>query len=294
MIPGSQWRYSGGGFIIAQQLIEDVTGKHFQDYMKETVLDLLGMTHSTFQQPLVRTKARQIASAHGTDGKPVEGGGHVYPELAAAGLWTTPSDLCRFSIEIQKSFSGDSNKIISSEMATDMLTPGIGNWGLGMGLGAPTAEEKRTFSHGGGNKGFVCMLFAYIHKGQGAAVMTNSDRGNELVMEILRSLSSVYGWGILQPKEVNPFEMTPEKLASYVGDYRSADEPDVPILVSIEDEQLHIKSTETGDWPLYPISDTEFVYLDGGASLTFTKNPDGVYDKIERWGKVLSRANNHA
>lgn len=288
-VPGSQWRYSGGGFVVTQVLVADVSGRPFQHYMKTTVLDPLGMSHSTFEQPLPQDKADQAASAHEMNGEAVKGRWHVYPELAAAGLWTTPSDLCRFAIELQKSFAGESDRIISREMAGKMLTLGTGNWGLGIGLGAATAEEKRSFSHGGGNKGFACMLFAYVHKGQGAVIMTNSDNGSGLVTEILRGLSFVYSWSILQPKEVALVEIAPEKLAHYVGDYRAADEPETPVLVSIENSQLHIKSPETGDWALSPISETEFVYLDGGEDVTFVKSPDGRFDQVKRWGVVLSR-----
>ena len=271
MIPGSQWRYSGGGFVVTQLLVADVSGRPFQEYMQTTVLTPLGMTHSTFEQPLPRDKADQAASGHQANGEVIKGRWHVYPELAAAGLWSTPSDLCRFAIELQKSVAGESNKVISQEMAVKMLAPGIGNWGLGIGLGESTAEEKRSFSHGGGNKGFICMLFAFVNKGQGAVVMTNSDNGNELVMEILRGLSSVYGWSILQPKEVVLVEIAPEKLNAYAGDYRASDEPDTPVVVYIEKDQLRMKSPETGDWALSPISETEFVYMDGGVEITFIK-----------------------
>ena len=133
------------------------------------------------------------------------------------------------------------------------------------------------------------MLFAFVNKGQGAVVMTNSDNGNELVMEILRGLSSVYDWSILQPKEVVLVEIAPEKLISYAGDYRASDEPDTPILVSVEKNLLHIKSSETGEWILSPISETEFVYMDGGVELSFVKGDEDRYDQIQRWGAVLSR-----
>ena len=289
MIPGSQWRYSGGGFVVAQLLLTDVTGKPFQDYMKTAVLDPLGMRHSTFERPLPLDKAARAASGHEMNGAAVKGKWHIYPELAAAGLWTTPSDLCRVAIELEKSAAGESNLIISKEMAGKMLTPGIGNWGLGIGLGAPTTEERRSFSHGGGNKGFSCMLFAFVHKGQGAVVMTNSDNGNGLVMEILRSLSSVYEWSILQPREVALIEIAPEKLAPFVGDYRSVDDPNTPVLVSIEKGQLHLKSSDFGDWALCPVSDTEFVYLDGGASVAFVMGSDGRYAQIKLGDAVFSR-----
>ena len=289
MIPGSAWRYSGGGFVVTQLLVADVSGRSFQEYMQATVLVPLGMDHSTFEQPLPPEKADQAVSGHRVNGEVVQGRWHVYPELAAAGLWTTPSDLCRFAIELQKSVAGESNKIISQEMAVKMLAPGIGNWGLGVGLGESMEAEKRSFSHGGGNKGFICMLFAFVNKGQGAVMMTNSDGGNELVFEILRGLASVYGWSILEPREMVLIEIAPEKLISYSGDYRAADEPDTPVVVYIEKDQLHLKSAETGDWALSPISETEFVYMDGGVELTFVKGPDDRYDQIQRWGAVLSR-----
>jgi CubicO group peptidase (beta-lactamase class C family) len=289
MIPGSEWRYSGGGFVVTQLLVEDVSGRSFQEYMQTTVLAPLGMNHSTFEQPLPQEKADQAVSGHKVNGEVVQGKWHIYPELAAAGLWTTPSDLCLFAIELQKSVAGGSNKVISQEMAGKMLAPGIGDWGLGMGLGASMEEEKRSFSHGGGNKGFVCMLFAFVNKGQGAVIMTNSDGGNELVFEILRALSSVYGWSILEPREMDLVEIAPEKLISYTGDYRAADEPDTPVVVYIEKDQLHINSAETGDWALSPISETEFVYMDGGVEITFIKGDDDRYDQIQRWGAVLSR-----
>jgi CubicO group peptidase (beta-lactamase class C family) len=283
------WRYSGGGFVVAQLLIADVSGRPFQEYMQTTVLAPLGMTHSTFEQPLPRDKADQAASGHQVNGEVVQGKWYVYPELAAAGLWSTPSELCRFAIELQKSVAGGSNKVISQEMAVKMLAPGIGNWGLGVGLGESTAEEKRSFSHGGGNKGFICMLFAFVNKGQGAVVMTNSAGGNELVFEILRALSSVYGWSILEPREMALVEIAPKKLIPYTGDYRAHDEPDTPVVVYIEKDQLRMKSPETGDWALSPISETEFVYMDGGVEITFVKGDDDMYDQIQRWGAVLTR-----
>jgi CubicO group peptidase (beta-lactamase class C family) len=289
MLPGSEWRYSGGGFVVTQLLIEDVAGRPFQETMQAAVLAPLGMVNSTFEQPLPREKAAKAASGHHVSGKIVKGRWHVYPELAAAGLWTTPSDLCRFAIELQKSVAGGSNKVISQEMARKMLAPGIGNWGLGVGLGASMEEDKRSFSHGGGNQGFICMLFAFVNKGQGAAIMTNSDGGNELVFEILRALSSVYGWSILEPREMALVEIAPDKLSAYTGDFRTPEEPDLPVVVTIENDQLHLKSPETGDWVLDPVSETEFVYMDGGVEISFIMGAEGRVDQMQRWGVVLSR-----
>jgi hypothetical protein len=108
-------------------------------------------------------------------------------------------------------------------------------------------------------------------------------------MEILRSLSAIYGWSILQPQEVALAEIVPEKLAPFVGDYRSADEPNTPVLVSIEKNQLHLKSSDFGDWALSPVSETEFVYLDGGASVAFVKGSDGRYTQMKLGDAVFTR-----
>lgn len=62
------------------------------------------------------------------DGTAVQGGPHTYPEMAAAGLWTTPSDLCRYIIEVQNSLQGKANHVLTQSMTQQMLTPGKGDW----------------------------------------------------------------------------------------------------------------------------------------------------------------------
>ncbi len=164
-------------------------------------------------------------------------------------------------------------------MAEKMLTPGIGNWGLGPGLSGK--GETKSFSHGGGNEGFRCQLFAFTEGGRGAAVMTNADKGSELAAEILRSIASVYAWPAYQSKEVAVVEIDPAILEPYVGDFRLASQPNMPFLVSIEKDGLHVKSLATGDMALLPMSETEFVYLDGGMFITFVKGDDGSFDQMK-------------
>jgi len=279
ILPGSQWRYSGGGYTVAQLLVADVSGRPFPDYMKATVLDAIGMADSTFQQPLTPEKAVQAASAHRGNGKVIKGKWHVYPEMAAAGLWTTPSDLCLYAIEIQRSLSGQSNKVISRSLTEQMLSPGIGGHGLGPALSG--SGENRTFSHGGSNMGFKCQMIAFADKGQGAAVMTNADRGGELADEILRSIASVYGWSDYQSKEVAVIEIDPAKLEPYIGDFRLDSQPNMPILVSIEEGRLCVKSMATGKMSLLPMSETEFVYLEGGIFFTFVRGADKSINQIK-------------
>lgn len=132
------------------------------------------------------------ASGHDPQGKMIKGAWHTYPEMAAAGLWTTPSDLARFAIAIQQSANGKPSSVLNQQMADEMLTPQTGGWGLGFEL--PGKGESARFSHGGANEGFQCLMIAYKNTGQGAVIMTNSDQGFALALEILKSISKEYGW----------------------------------------------------------------------------------------------------
>ncbi|MBN1224255.1 MAG: beta-lactamase family protein [Candidatus Aminicenantes bacterium] len=279
MPPGSEWRYSGGGYTVMQLLVSDITGKPFDEYMKKTVLDPIGMKNSTFEQPLPAEKAVLAASAHRPTGKMIPGKWHIYPELAAAGLWTTPSDLCRYAVEVQKSLGGKSNKVLSQNMIRQMLTPGIGNWGLGPAISPP--GQVKMFSHGGGNDGFRCQLVAFSELGMGAAVMTNSDNGSELAMEIIRGIAEVYDWPYFRPEEIVPITLDPGILDAYIGDFRMASAPGIPFKVSVKEGELYVTILGKGNVSLTPVSETEFVYLEGGWRLTFVKKPDGSCDEIK-------------
>jgi len=187
IVPGTEWRYSGGGYVIVQQLIEDVTGKPFAEVANELVIRPLGMTRSAYQQPLSDALASNAAHAHDGDGRPIEGRWHTYPERTAAGLWTTPSDLARVILAMQTP-----GKALQPKSADEMLNVVRDKYGLGFGVEATAGA--RSFSHGGANEGFRCMLFGYRDSGRGAVVMTNGDAGGALAAEVLRAISAEYGW----------------------------------------------------------------------------------------------------
>ena len=184
--------------MVLQQVLEDATGRPFAELMRELVLEPLGMSRSGYTQPLPDELHGQAATAHGSDGTPVEGGWHVYPELAAAGLWTTPGDLARFAIGVQQRGCGRSRRAPrAGARRVDAHPPfagpasrlgGLDSVGLGLFLGGPW------FGHSGGNEGFRCHLVAHCDAGCGLAVMTNGDRGHELVAEILDAVARELDW----------------------------------------------------------------------------------------------------
>jgi CubicO group peptidase (beta-lactamase class C family) len=191
-IPGSLWRYSGGGYTIIEKIIEDVSGLPLEKYMDKNVLSPIGMTNSTYEQPLSDNRQAKASAAYNNNGKIIEGLWHNYPEQAAAGLWTTPSDLAKYCIEIQEILSGKKEGVLSEGIVELMLTKHKNNWGLGPAL--DKEGDSLTFGHGGKNVGFTNNLVAFAHKGSAVVIMTNGDNGGELINEIQKSIFDTYNW----------------------------------------------------------------------------------------------------
>ena len=127
-LPGSQTSYSNGAFLVVQQLMTDAAGKPFPDLMRELVLKRAGMKRSTYQQGLPRGWVEDAASGHREDGWPIPGHWHSYPEQAAVGLWSTPSDLARLAIELSRELNGKSRKLLTHRMAQEMFRRQAGNF----------------------------------------------------------------------------------------------------------------------------------------------------------------------
>jgi CubicO group peptidase (beta-lactamase class C family) len=196
--PGTAFRYSGGGYSVLQQALTDRTHQPFDALLMETVLKPAGMRDSRFAQPLPAKLLTRAALPHDGDGKPYAGGPYTYPEMAAAGLWTTPSDLARFALDLQRSLKGGKG-LLSPQMARTMVTPLKNRYALG--LQVEGEGEALSFEHGGSNMGYQNNLFAYANHGDGAVIMTNGANGSELASSILRALAVEYKWPSQQPAE---------------------------------------------------------------------------------------------
>jgi CubicO group peptidase (beta-lactamase class C family) len=273
-VPGTNWRYSGGGYVIIQQLLEDVTGKPFPKIMQELVLGPIGMTHSTYEQPLPAARLPEAAMPYAQNGQPVAGGPHTYPEMAPAGLWTTPSDLALYAIEVQKTLAGKSNRVISAATARQMLTAGMNHWGLGPVTGGSGGHPY--FGHGGANEGFQCNLIAY-ENGDGAAIMTNSDRGGALGEEIQRTIAYEYKWPDFQPAERTIAKIDPKVFDAYAGAYLVGRRY---MTASREGERFYAHLAGQQPVEIFPQSDHEFFLKTVDAQLTFKAGPDGKATQV--------------
>ena len=197
-VPGTSYRYANADYAILELLVEDRLGQSFEDFMQAAVLDRLDMTFSSYHQPLPQDLRAHSASEHSVNGKQLVGGRANFPFHAAGSLWTTPSDLTAFMIDLMKAYQGETGHLLSSHMVQQMLSPQIENlngslsdaYGLGMELGS-TSQGPKVW-HSGGTWGSSSIIWFYPQIGKGAAVLTNS--ASLLPFEILLSIASAYGW----------------------------------------------------------------------------------------------------
>jgi CubicO group peptidase (beta-lactamase class C family) len=299
--PGTRFAYSGGGCCVTQQLCEDVTGQPFAELFAEMLFKPLGMSHSTFEQPLPPSKNLMAARGHQGDGSPYAGDFRVFPELAAAGLWTTPSDLARAVVEVYHSYQGIPSAFLSTETAREMLAY---HWehqlpvraapapvlspGVGLGFGLSISPEALYFSHGGGNLGFLSFLLGRADQGQGVAMMTNSNLGMVLGGEILMSLAEVYGWPEFNPAVHTRVTVSEAVLQEYAGDYEI--EPGRLFKIRSGADQLKAEL----DWfaprllDFYPYSESDFFSTQFPYLLRFVRDEAGrvtsVVDLMGQFG----------
>jgi len=224
VLPGTQCRYSGGGTTIAQQVVVDVTGTLFPDLMRTLVLDPVGMTDSGFEQPPPATVATRAARSHPWNGTETQGGYHVYPEMAAAGLWSTAADLARLGVEVVRALRGQPSKLgLSPQTLSSMLRPQLPNQEAGqefIGLGwfCSGKEETFRFWHHGWNHGYVATMLMLPAIGKGVVVLVNSNQGWMLRGEIADAVVRENGWPTL--KETPPIgDIAPD--IAYAGTYES-------------------------------------------------------------------------
>jgi CubicO group peptidase (beta-lactamase class C family) len=282
--PDTQWRYSGGGVTVAQLVMTDVTGRPYPALLESLVLAPAGMSHSTYEQPLPPAKLALAAAGHRPDGTDVPGKRHTYPEMAAAGLWTTPTDLARFAIAIQESWRGDPGSLLKKETARRMVTPHLGDYGLGFEVYVRRGDTY--FEHSGSNDGFRAQLVAHREKGYGAAVMVNSDNG-EIIGEIVRGIAKEYGWDGYLPDPVATVPLSPDKAAACAG--RFALNGDEVLTLTVRGARLFGRPVTGDEYELLPIGEDTFVRRDRETRYVFEPAAGGNLFLVAGKERVVAR-----
>jgi len=291
-VPGTSWQYSGGGYTVMEQLLEDAAGIPFEEVARERVLEPAGMIRSTYAQPLPEARWPEAARGHRGDGSEVEGEWHNYPEQAAAGLWTTPTDLLTLSAHLLGILDGTvTDGILSRETVEAVMTPNhpgddaFSGWGLGFALSGE--GDARTFGHGGSNEGFRAQWTVYPALGQGVAVMANGDRGSALAMEIIRSVSEAYGWPGYRSEVRATRSVSAEELAPFAGSYL-LEQMGLTVTVSVGDGVLGLLVPGQGESVLHPdatAADT-FFDLEDGQEVVFERDERGAVQSLVAGGST--------
>lgn len=276
--PGVKSVYSGGGTTISQLIAMDVSKRDYADYAMEKVLKPIGMLNSFYGTNSTLGKPNDLATAYYASAGEVSGKYHLYPELAAAALWTTPTDLSRFIIETQLSLQGKSNKVLSQEMTQLMLRPYIDkSTALGVFIDQRGASGS-WFQHGGANEGFRCQYYGSMEGGNGVIVMINSENG-AIIQEVINSVANVYQWKDFYIPIVKKLFPVPEEVAlSYVGKYEIA--PQFILTVSMENGQMKGQATGQGTLDIYPEAINKYFVKVVNIQLEFQKNDSGKVDKV--------------
>lgn len=289
ILPGVQARYSGGGTTVGQLAIADFLGQSFPELMRSLVLDPLGMRNSTYEQPLPADWATRAATAHPWKGNPLAGKHHIYPEMAAAGLWTTATDLAHVGVELLQVLHGKKQPaLLTAGTIEAMLSPQVpghkvGGEYIGIGFFNQGEDDSHSFGHGGWDEGFVADMRIFKNLGKGAIVMVNSNEGHPLMGEIMRAIAQEYEWPdtSLKPTTAAPLVNT----TNYLGTYTSESESQFHIVPL--NEGIALQFANQPPLALIPTSETEFAASALNTKITFEKSDSGSIIAL-----VLSQAGN--
>ncbi len=270
-IPGTVWKYSGGGYSVLQQLMTEVADQSFESYMRENVLQPLGMKASHFHHPVEAEVRRQTALPHDSTGRPYPGGPSIYPELAAAGMWTTPSELAMFALGVQAAVAGNSS-VLDRAQARKMLTP-VKN-GYALGFETSGSGSGASFAHGGSNRGYQNYLYAFEAGGRGAVVMSNGDAGDEVARATMRAIAAEYDWPGYQTSMRRSLPLSAGMARKLAGKYAIAGLGDFEITVRNGSAIFWIKAGQ-GE-RLYRESATRFFVLSNALELRFDRAAGGA------------------
>lgn len=266
--PGESWMYSGGGYTILQLMITDIEQRPFPDIMQEHVLAPLGMKSSTFENPLPEQYHRIAATGYRPNGEEVEGKWPIYPEMAAAGLWTTPSELILWAKAFQRIWQTRQDGLLKTETVNAMLTPGMNDHGLGPGV------EEHTFGHGGADEGFRARLVAWKDTPHAVVVMVNSDNGS-IIQEIMLSIAKEYGLEGIEPTRREIKDLPAEDLQRFTGKYRIPERGEVELTVKGNGLEASADFLEQTLF-LLPESDSTFFDRSDGTYFYFLKDGEAI------------------
>jgi len=263
-----QYKYSGGGYMILQQLIEDITKQTYSEYMSSELFAKFGVKQSHFDV-VEYSKEQNIAKGHGFSGDVYPNGWLNYPQKSVAGLWSTPSDLANLLAVYMKAYQGIDNTLLSMGSAKEM-TKAIGAE-MGLGFGVHGEGINLHIDHGGWNIGYRAYMTAFPERGDAVVVMANSNNSHRLIEEIMRSVSSQLGWDAYKSKVLDLVNWDKSRLKSFAGIYKM-ELAGFNVEVIATGDHLEMKTPRGTTHQLYPISNNAFVMIEDGNMVNVSEN----------------------
>jgi CubicO group peptidase (beta-lactamase class C family) len=275
-VPGSSTRYSGGGVVVEQLVLTDVTGEPFPLLARDLVFAPLRMDDSTFEQPVPDAVRARAARGHDEEGKELPGGWHSGPEMAAGWMWTTATDLMRWAIAVADARDGKVQSILSQKTAKAMLTRQGESYGLGPLLDG--SGRAFTFSHGGNNPGYTTQVTYFPETRQGLAILTNKVGADLLIDEITRAIAREYGWPAQQPARLTPIALSASEQSRIAGDYALSTEGSTdagPATIHAESDRLYLDFGPVTHDEIVAASPSRLVSPEWGYTVDLQRNDRG-------------------
>jgi len=281
--PGKRFEYSGGGYTISGLVDQDIAGQPYAQYVAQTVFKPLGMKNTFYQSQLTEKEKSNLATGYRYDQQAIGCKYHIYPEEACgAALWSTPTDMAKFLVELQLSLNNKSNKILSAAGINELFTP-QSKEGNALGFFIEKKGDETYFHHDGLNEGFVADYTASLQGGKGVVIMANTDLAAyiDITEEITNSVATVYGWkGFYMPVVKQEVKVADRVLKTYVGRYKFSDSNDQHVDIYLKNGKLwfHDSSSPT-PWLMHFVNDTDFFFYEIVFNThSFTKNAGGKID----------------
>lgn len=213
-LPGSRYRYSGGGYTLLQEFIAQQAEDEFASVAETALFGPLDLSRSSFANPLPEDHGN-IAKAHDREGAPtaLPRGYEAMPEMAASGLWTSARDLGTLVAEMIQAYRGES-AYLSQDMALAMMTRvAPSEHGLGPRI------MGHVFHHGGANNSYRAWIEGDLQTGNGLVVLTNASNGMDLAIEIRNAMNDAMDWDVNPVINLPDMPVSAEHLARLEGVY---------------------------------------------------------------------------
>lgn len=266
--PGTNWQYSGGGYVIIQMALEDTLNKPIAELAKEYIFSPLGLENTTMIQPNENGFLTNVALVHDKDGKVIKTGLPITPQVGPSGLWSTPTDLAKLSIEIQNALRNKNNKVISNRVAKRVtevtaLKNAVGGWSYGW---------QRSFGYNnfdwfacnGSNTGVGGSVFATMTDGNGFAFLANGEKQNRfpVMSQTQKEILTLMDWNKKTPNEdIQEIPLSlKEKLIGTYDDFLYGQEMETKIVE--KNNRLYVESPILKHFKAK--NDNELLYLKNG------------------------------